>query len=389
MVVYKAMIKTIIRKLPSLISYIIVFAVFGTIIARSGSASNEKKFELSQIKVAYCDKDDSVISRTLIECLKKSDILTEVMVDSEEDMKKLNDSVRFDIYAYAIVIPEGFGDSLVNGSRIDAEYLSLETSASSVLMSRRISMYLADVETFLEAGYSEEEAADMAKENILKNDSEVDMVKSEKKSEKSVLSGLFTFNAYSSLMLLCIGVAAILEVFKDKDVKARLIVSQISNTRKDVEVILSILTYGFAIGAIMVISSSIFAGKGADLSKIWYYSLNEAALVLTGVSLAYFLSAFTKEKGIIDMLANMTCLGMSFVCGVFVEKAFMAKSVLKIAKFLPVYWYVEGTEVIDANKLGTIWENGFTVALLMQILFAVVLMLGGLVVVRKKEKYVL
>ena len=82
-------------------------------------------------------------------------------------------------------------------------------------------MYLADVETFLEAGYSEEEAADMAKENILKNDSEVDMVKSEKKSGKSVLSGLFTFNAYSSLMLLCIGVAAILEVFKDKDVKAR------------------------------------------------------------------------------------------------------------------------------------------------------------------------
>ena len=45
-------------------------------------------------------------------------------------------------------------------------------------------------------------------------------------------------------------------------------------------------------------------------------------------------------------LSNIVSLGMCFLSGVFVSMSVMDKKVLKIAQFLPVYWYEDINETL-------------------------------------------
>ena len=114
-----------------------------------------------------------------------------------------------------------------------------------------------------------------------------------------------------------------------------------------------------------------------------------AALMVVGISFAFFLGTISQDEGVIELVSNMVFLGMSFISGVFVTRDFMSESVLKVAHFLPVYWYVSGTEQIDTAKVSEIWGSGLVGSLAMQLLFALLFMGAGFVVARKKERYVL
>lgn len=46
-------------------------------------------------------------------------------------------------------------------------------------------------------------------------------------------------------------------------------------------------------------------------------------------------------------VSNIVSLGMCFLSGVFVPMSIMDKKVLKIARFLPVYWYENINETLS------------------------------------------
>ena len=62
-------------------------------------------------------------------------------------------------------------------------------------------------------------------------------------------------------------------------------------------------------------------------------------------------------------LSNIVSLGMCFLSGVFVPMSVMDKKVLKIAQFLPVYWYEDITETlaryhnVSGNIATDIWKS--------------------------------
>ena len=86
-----------------------------------------------------------------------------------------------------------------------------------------------------------------------------------------------------------------------------------------------------------------------------------------------FIAALSPGKNAISMIGNVTGLGMSFLCGVFVPQSLLSDTVLSIGKFLPAYWYIKAndmlagfsTEVFSMNKYWTYVgiECGFSVAL--------------------------
>ena len=47
----------------------------------------------------------------------------------------------------------------------------------------------------------------------------------------------------------------------------------------------------------------------------------------------------TINENIINMVTNMFVLSMSFLCGVFIDLQFLSPSIVKVAHFLPLYWY--------------------------------------------------
>ena len=389
MVVYKALLKTIKGKMTSLIIYFVVFAVFGSIVARQNSKSMDSMFEAHQVVIALVDQDDSELIRGIAEAFSQTDKIEKVKASTEDDLKKLNDNVRFDIYDDAILIPFGFEANVLAGHESGAEFLSKGQSASSTLMYTKFNTFVKNVTIYMNAGFSETEAIANATDDMEKAEPEIEMVKANDKTGHSLMAVMYAFMAYSMMMILSIGIATIISSIKKKDLMARITVSPMSSFRQNLEQVLAITTFGLVVLLAMILVVCIFLGNEADYSKIWYYSINSAALMVVGISFAFFLGTISQDEGVIELVSNMVFLGMSFISGVFVTRDFMSESVLKVAHFLPVYWYVSGTEQIDTAKVSEIWGSGLVGSLAMQLLFALLFMGAGFVVARKKERYVL
>ena len=389
MVVYKALLKTIKGKMTSLIIYFVVFAVFGSIVARQNSKSMDSMFKAHQVVIALVDQDDSELSRGIAEAFSQTDKIEKVKASTEDDLKKLNDNVRFDIYDDAILIPFGFEANVLAGHESGAEFLSKGQSASSTLMYTKFNTFVKNVTIYMNAGFSETEAIANATDDMEKAEPEIEMVKANDKTGHSLMAVMYAFMAYSMMMILSIGIATIISSIKKKDLMARITVSPMSSFRQNLEQVLAITTFGLVVLLAMILVVCIFLGNEADYSKIWYYSINSAALMVVGISFAFFLGTISQDEGVIELVSNMVFLGMSFISGVFVTRDFMSESVLKVAHFLPVYWYVSGTEQIDTAKVSEIWGSGLVGSLAMQLLFALLFMGAGFVVARKKERYVL
>ena len=72
---------------------------------------------------------------------------------------------------------------------------------------------------------------------------------------------------------------------------------------------------------------------------------------------------FCKNSNMLNGLSNIVSLGMCFLSGVFVPMSVMDKKVLKIAQFLPVYWYEDINETlaryhsVSGNIATDIWKS--------------------------------
>ena len=83
---------------------------------------------------------------------------------------------------------------------------------------------------------------------------------------------------------------------------------------------------------------------------IGYYILNTALMLGIALSLSYLVGIFVKNSNMLNGISNLLSLGMCFLCGTFVPMSIMNKSVLKIAQFLPVYWYESINETLAQYK---------------------------------------
>ena len=94
---------------------------------------------------------------------------------------------------------------------------------------------------------------------------------------------------------------------------------------------------------------------------VGYAILNSLAFLLFTTALSLLISTFSPDDNVLNMLANIVGLSMSFLCGVFVPQSMLSGSVLAVGRFLPAYWYIRannmlagfGKEVFD---LGFYWK---------------------------------
>ena len=72
-------------------------------------------------------------------------------------------------------------------------------------------------------------------------------------------------------------------------------------------------------------------------------------MLTIALSLAYLIGLFMKNNNMLNGITNIVSLGMCFLSGVFVPINIMDKKVLKIAQFLPVYWYEQVNDILSRH----------------------------------------
>lgn len=385
MSVFNAILKSTKACLVSIIVYFSVFVLFGNISARATATTKDTMFEDSIVKVAITDNDNSALSRGLIEYLNE----TEDVVDPQTtSIKEMNDNVRFLIYDYALIIPDDFSERAKKGETEDLlEFVAPGATAPQYLLTEKIRTYMQDVMVYLNSGYSEDEAIALTKENMIKlSDTKASIMDNADENHRSFYTGMFTFNGYTLMMILCISISSVLSFTKDVNVKNRISVSGMHFKTRNFAIIAAVFCIGIVITAAVTVVVGLM-GLSDTNGKFIFYCIDVIALMLVGLGMAYMISAITTNENIINMVTNMLVLSMSFFCGVFIDIQFLSPAIVKFAHFLPLYWYTAAIRLINDTPVDKILGKTFYEYLLIEILFAGIFFAAGLIISKKKEQY--
>ena len=385
MSVFNAILKSTKACIVTIIVYFSVFVLFGNISARATATTKDTMFEDSIVKVAITDNDNSALSRGLIEYLNE----TEDVVDPQTtSIKEMNDNVRFLIYDYALIIPDDFSERVKNGETENLlEYVAPGATAPQYLLTEKIRTYMQDVMVYLNSGYSEDESIALTKENMIKlSDTKASIMDNADENHRSFYTGMFTFNGYTLMMILCISISSVLSFTKDVDVKNRISVSGMHFKTRNFAIIAAVFCIGIVITAAVTVVVGLM-GLSDTNGKFIFYCIDVIALMLVGLGMAYMISAITTNENIINMVTNMFVLSMSFFCGVFIDIQFLSPAIVKFAHFLPLYWYTAAIRLINDTPVDKILGKTFYEYLLIEILFAGIFFAAGLIISKKKEQY--
>ena len=108
--------------------------------------------------------------------------------------------------------------------------------------------------------------------------------------------------------------------------------------------------------------------------------------MLVAVTMGLFFSQFTTTQVVQAIISNFVALSLSFLGGLFVPAELMSSAMLKIARFLPTYWYADTFDKINhltsysAQVLSPIWQG-----LSLQLGFAVMFFCLSLLVSKYKR----
>lgn len=373
MTVFKCYMKILKKNIGLISIYLVIFFSTAMILQASAKKEHLEDFEKTRINLAIADQDDSTLSHALTEYLKT--IHNVYRISAEPTV--MQEELFYRNAEYIVQIPKDFYKTCI----VDENPLSVTKvpgSYSSFYVDQQINAWLNSIRTYTAAGFSQKEAATAALEQSV---SEVTMYHDEETAvETPGYTYYFRYIPFLFLAVLCYSMGYILLAFRKEDIQKRMLASAISTRRQNLEGLLAMFTISLLLWLIAVVGAGVMYGKELLTSKVLgYYLLNTFLMLTIALSLAYLIGLFMKNINMLNGFSNIISLGICFLSGVFVPMNIMDKKVLRVAQFLPVYWYENVNETLSryhvvSGKIAVdIWKSMgieimFTLALLALIL---------------------
>ena len=135
--------------------------------------------------------------------------------------------------------------------------------------------------------------------------------------------------------------------FENKDLKMRNLSSALTMRSLNFQLVLGNISYAIVVWIIMILASFImYKGYMFSMNGILFLA-NSFIFTFAALSIGLFISTIVKNRSAMSAAANVVSLGFCFISGVFVPQEYLGKTVISIAKFNPVYWYVKANEEIS------------------------------------------
>lgn len=361
------------KKLPNTLTYFIIFFVLMIAMSFQADSSSNNQFKVSSVDICIIDKDGSTASKALSSYLASIHNLT--TLDSY-DRETLQDNLYYYQIGYVLTIPEGFEERLMNN---DTDNL-IETSkrgdsASGYFVDRQIDAYLHSLAMYLKSGVTITDAINGTNQS-LENVPDVQNVSFSDHTDnnKSIMYYLFQYLPYIALMMLLCGLSPVLMEFHKTKIDARFRCGAISQLRVGAQLGLSCIVYVFCIWLVFVLIALFLVGPAQLFGESGLLCLlNSAVYILIAAALALLLGSFPANDNIINMIANLLGLGMSFLCGIFVPQSLLGDKVLMVGRFLPAYWYVRIINMLAPFSDDVFDANTYWICIIVQLLFFAVL----------------
>lgn len=366
---FKAFYKTTTKHIGTIIMYVVIFLIISFMMS---TMLSEKISEvtLAKVNIAVFDYDNSVLSKGLYDYLNR----THTIIDIEDNDEIIKDELFNRNVAYVLTIPEGFSEDFTK-----LYHSELPGSMYSTLIDSQINQYLNTLSAY---SYENDETAVKLTDEAISHNVKINSF-NETASGTSHFYNFFLYLSYTFIALVISSLGAILIIFRNKDLSARIQCSALSITKRNLSLTACCAIYSLVIWALfMIMGICMFGGKMFDTRGL-LLMVNSLAILIVAVALTYFISFFA-SLNTLNIAANILGLGSSFLCGVFIPTYILSDSVLNVAKFLPSYWYVKACDIIYYSS--EIDHNTYWSCIGIQLLFAAALFAAALAASRIKKK---
>lgn len=343
MQVFKSYFKIFNKYKGQMIMYLGIFAALlsGFVINNAGSLA---EYVNVNCNFAVYDYDNSEESRALVSFLSEKHERVDIKAD---DSEVIQDELFNRNINCLLRIPEGFSDAIKVGDWEKVlKIVTIPGTKYNALFESDVDRFVNYVSIYVKSGYSSEEAVKKAV-NVLSQTSEVSLLEGEDLSGHS--NSYYFFN-YLGWVLMCMVITAItptLAVYNRKELRKRISCSAYPFSKINTELFLGVAVMGVGICGILMLLASVITGGEVWSMNGAFYMLNTLCYMFVAMAVAFLVSRLTDKDQIISMVSNVFSLGMAFLCGIFVPMEYLGENVIKLAHFLPAYWFAKGTALIE------------------------------------------
>jgi len=371
-----------------IIMYFAIFLTVALVISDAQSVdgnNDQEKMKEEILTITIIDEDKETFGKGLTKYFSEGNKILEMEYDEDAILDKL----YWRKLDYALVIPKGFEKSLLDEDIEDMELKCMKVPGyfDASFFESELSMYTAKLTSLLKAGYSMEEAQqelfDLQDE---KTKVEVANFINENQNDRTTMFLLYV--PYLFITLGMNGIGIILLTLNAPLVKARMECSSTTLKTKMTGLIGGIVLYGVLLmAAVMIVVAILSKGSIFTDARLPYFLLNMFAMLLFSLSLGFFTGTISKNHDVVNGLVNVLSIGLCFLGGVFVPYEFFGEAVLKVARFVPTYWYAVNNMSIGAMTEMTpefakeiFWQTGLIAG------YALVIFAVTIVVIANKRK---
>ena len=326
--------------------YVVFLSLLGVIITGGSSSGTESAgaYEPTRSHVAVVDADGSELSAALVSYLGDAHVLVDV---GEEDLA-LQDALATGGVDVVAMVPEGFGDAILDQARGGGEVPRIEvayggfTEASALVEQQALRwVSLASAAAALEPGAVPARVADLALE-AAGSRADTEVVASKTADGPAYpLQVYLGFSAYtvSCSVVVCAGLA--LAKMGEAPVLERTLASPVPSWRRGAGLLAgcATLTLGvWVVTCVVGVVSSGVMGSGVPVGNV---ALALAALLvfaLVPLALAFLLAQLGVGEQGLNAIGNICGLVMSFLGGAWVPIAMMGDAVQSAARLVPTFW---------------------------------------------------
>lgn len=381
MTVFKGFLLITKRNIHMMFLYIAIFLTIA-ISMQKMTGGNQSGFKQESLNIAVIDRDGGKLARGLAGYLAQYHTL----VDLPDDPSVIQDRMFYREVYYIVTIPDDFEDRCLYGEEM-LPVTKIPGSNSGFYVDQQINTFLNDVRVMAASGFSLADAVAEVIENS-KDTAEVTMLdKNGFGGEQPLHAFMFQYIPYILISILCYSLGAIMIAFHNPDVKRRMMCSAIPVRSQNRQLVLGYILVGIIVWLICILMPFLLYRKDfVNDPNMPYYLMNSFLMTLVSLSLAFLVSTLISRDELISVIVNIISLGMSFLCGVFVDLDILGKGVRTFAQFLPVYWYELANKLLAGNQS---LSRAQTVSLLtdygMQLLSAAVIFGIALVISRNRQ----
>ncbi|KAB3533481.1 ABC transporter permease [Alkaliphilus pronyensis] len=358
MSIFKGYFKIMKSNLPVLIMFMVVFLSLSVFYSYIGTRSQNASFEAVKTKLAFIsyDTEKNGENTVLVDGLKNYISQYSEIIPVEDDPEKLQESLFFKKVDSIIRIPKGFTEAYLEGENPSIEVMSIPDSANAQYAKMYIDRYLNRGRLYI-AHMEEVSSADIV--SYLKNDLSKNVTVEVENSgfvfnDGDNMASHYNLMAFYLLYVLMIGVGITMLAFNKPELVKRNKCSPISDTNSNLQLLLGNLTFAVLCWVLGILSSfALYGGKMATINGL-LYGINSFVLTLTALSISFLVASNIKSKETFQGIATILVILMSSLTGVFTPQEMLGTSILKIARFMPTYWFVKANDQIQSVSVITI-----------------------------------